>query len=172
MVSSLPLPPLLQALIQTGRWPTRDNVSLQNLHPLVSAALVRKLAPDETGDIHFLAPPFATIQERCDTPPYFLGGSRHAISNIDPAILEATPPIECRESDFWLHPDRAPGELRLDLALVIGDFGIGSDAPIILDYAEISDQPIVKRLRYSPEGNHWIRMAPCFHAFAEALGLA
>src|SRR5262245_41211900 len=141
MASSLPLPPLLLALIRTGHWPTPDNAARQNLHPLVSAESVRKLAPDEPGDIFFLAPPFATIQERCNTPPYFVGGSRNAISNISPEILDATPPVECRESNFWLHPDRAPGELRLDRALVIGDFGIGSDAPIILDYADRSDEP-------------------------------
>ena len=89
-------------------------------------------------------------------PPPFRTVLRHSLKN-----------------QFWL-TDAAPLEIRMRLALVIGDFGIGSDAPIILDYQVDRSNPSVKRLQW-PETNsgknHWVEIAPSFSDFVGMLGL-
>jgi hypothetical protein len=59
------------------------------------------------------------------------------------------------------------------LALDIGDFGLGSDAPILLDYCESPEPPCVIRLRLSPHGreNHWVVIAPDLETFVREIGL-
>ena len=55
-------------------------------------------------------------------------------------------------------------------SLIIGDFGLGSDAPIILDYR--AALPAVMRLRWLGRGlqNEWVRIGT-FDDFVEHLGL-
>ena len=97
----------------------------------------------EERTIYLLPPPFPTIRERC------------------------------REGPFWTSPDADPDGIDFDLALDIGDFGLGSDAPILLDYRQDIANPRVIRLRWSSDGgaNRWVVMAPDFASFVEALGL-
>jgi hypothetical protein len=65
-----------------------------------------------------------------------------------------------------------PGGIDFDLALDIADFGLGSDAPILLDYREDTTNPRVIRLRWQQgTPNQWVIMAPDFRSFVEALGL-
>ncbi len=66
-----------------------------------------------------------------------------------------------------------PDGISFDLALDIGDFGLGSDAPIFLAYREDAAIPRVLRLRWpSPtDGHQWVVMAPDFDTFVQALGL-
>jgi len=54
--------------------------------------------------LYLLPPPFCTVQQ----------------------LSEANP--------FWISDMAAPHGIDFDLALEIGDFGLGSDAPILLDY--------------------------------------
>lgn len=55
---------------------------------------------------------------------------------------------------------------------MIGDFGLGSDSPIILDYAQDSTNPPVFRLRWGQNGhNEWVPGARDFDEFAIMLGL-
>ena len=74
---------------------------------------------------------------------------------------------------FWRSDMAAPHGIDFDLALDIGDFGLGSDAPILLDYREDAAEPRVIRLRWVGSGkcNEWVVMAPTFGNFVEALGL-
>ena len=97
----------------------------------------------EESTIYLLAPPFHTVGERAASNP------------------------------FWTGPLVAPTELDCDLALDIGDFGLGSDAPILLDYRESPEAPRVIRLRRSSLGreNHWVEMAADFVTFVRLLGL-
>ncbi|HEY1187433.1 MAG TPA: hypothetical protein VGE74_07230 [Gemmata sp.] len=55
----------------------------------------------------------------------------------------------------------------------VGDFGLGADAPVALDYRDGTDEPRVIRLLWAGGGsrNRWVQMAPDFAAFAEAPGL-
>ncbi|HXT10953.1 MAG TPA: hypothetical protein VN873_05260 [Candidatus Angelobacter sp.] len=73
--------------------------------------------------------------------------------------------------DFWQRFGALP-QIVPDFALVIGDFGLGSDSPIILDYAQDSTNPPVFRLRWGQNGhNEWVPGARDFDEFAIMLGL-
>ena len=77
-----------------------------------------------------------------------------------------------------------PGQIDLDKAIEIADFGDGSEQPIILDYQVDPSEPSVRRLEWNrlrsegPGGptftwaNHWVEIAPSFDEFARLLGLA
>ncbi|MBZ5715105.1 hypothetical protein [Nannocystis pusilla] len=141
-MDGLPLPPLLQTLLDSGRWPRTASEALrQNSAPRASQERVRALAPEEDG-LYLAPPPFATVRSLMARQP------------------------------FWSDPEADPRGIDPDLALVLGDFGLGSDAPILLDYRLDARQPRVLRLRWSwSEGNRWIVAAPDFAGFAAALGL-
>lgn len=65
----------------------------------------------------------------------------------------------------------ALGEIDPDLALVIGDFVIGSDAAVVLDCRRSLEQPSVLRLAWGDGGNHWVEAAATFEEFARLLRL-
>jgi hypothetical protein len=144
--TSFRIPDELNALIATGVWPTNEReANRQNLHSLVSAERIQVFAPDE-HTIFLYPPPFSTVGECCR-------GS---------------------ERIFWNSPIAAPSEISFDHALVIGDFGLGSDAPILLNYEKSRAHPSVLRLRWDRSGgrdNHWVEIAPTFAQFIELLGL-
>jgi hypothetical protein len=143
-------PALLEELIAEGRWPRSVEEQLrQNLsQPRVPAERIKRLAPEES-EIFLLAPPFRTVRE------YASSNSRRY------------------RMDWWSDPIAAPSEIDFDLALDIGDFGPGTDSPILLDYRTSPEVPCVIRLRWSPGGgeNHWVVMAPDFETFVRELGL-
>jgi uncharacterized protein (TIGR02996 family) len=66
-------------------------------------------------------------------------------------------------------PNQPPGDLDPRLAVLIGDEGIGSDAPFALDYRATFGRPRVLRLRWvtwgEPAGGRWVEIAPDFRAF-------
>ena len=72
--------------------------------------------------------------------------------------------------EFW-RESGAIKEIDAERALIIGDFGLGSDSPIVLDYEQSPASPSVRWLQWATEGNHWLEAAPTFDAFAEALAL-
>lgn len=79
------------------------------------------------------------------------------------------------ERDFWATYG-APTEIWLDLVVPIGDLGLGSDAPIILDYGFDRAAPRVQVLKWSKDAsgrsdNHWITVARNFDEFCDQLGL-
>jgi hypothetical protein len=108
---------------------------------------VRAIFPEE-DELYFFAPPFHTLAYR--------------VRNGD---------------EFWHSPFCAPTELALERSVLIGDFGLGSDAPVILDY-QGSAEPRVRYLRTGfdhqagTHDNHWETAAGSFNEFAQALGLA
>ena len=75
-----------------------------------------------------------------------------------------------KNQQFW-DEHGALDEIDPELALVIGDFGLGSDAAIVLDYRRTRDEPSVLRLAWSRDGNHWVEAAPTFEEFARLLRL-
>jgi hypothetical protein len=140
MITELPIPKELTSLLELGLWP-RDpkEASSQNLRPWIPESSVRRFAPGEST-VYFYPPPFAKVRNQ-------LNGTNR----------------------FWADPRSAVQEINPDLTILIGDFGLGSDAPIALDYRERGDEPRVIRLRWASEGNHWIQVAPTFAAFAAQL---
>lgn len=57
--------------------------------------------------------------------------------------------------EIWKETMSAPEMVSFHSSLIIGDFGLGSDAPIILDYRQ--SPPTVLRLVWSEDGsdNKW-----------------
>jgi hypothetical protein len=80
--------------------------------------------------------------------------------------------IKSGEAEFWSEFG-ALDEISPEESLVIADFGMGSDSPILLDYRFNSASPRVLRLRWSDQGrnNHWVLCASDFDTFADMLGL-
>jgi hypothetical protein len=140
------LPQTLTRLVAAGIWPSADGASMlaQQSHPLIGADRVRRFAADESV-ICLWPPPFRTIaQERV------AGGA----------------------GEFW-ERFGALDQIDPEWALIIGDFGLGSDSPVILDFARGPYNPPVFRLRWGPrgEGNEWVLGARDFHEFVALLGL-
>jgi len=76
---------------------------------------------------------------------------------------------------FWVEHGGF-SQLDPDRALIIGDFGLGSDSPILLDY-RAEPEPVVIKLDWSGVGPSsrsatvWITIARSFEDFARRLGL-
>ena len=96
------IPERLERLIEGGWWPSDSAAAnRQNLHCLVPTERIRQFAPEE-DKIFFQPPPFATVSA-------FIDGGEH----------------------FWTDKMARPDQISFDHAVVIGDFGPGSDAPFI-----------------------------------------
>jgi hypothetical protein len=137
----LPLPQRLLSLIDSGLWPrTADEERRQNIHLLVSKERIQSFAPEEDR-IYFFKPPFRTIAQR----------------------------MNGREGAFWSKWG-ALGEISPELALDIGDFGLGADSAIVLDYREAT-LPVIRLKWRKPEPNVWVRCADSFDEFVDMLAL-
>lgn len=64
-------------------------------------------------------------------------------------------------------------ELVPELSVAIADFGLGADAPILLDYRAGPTEPRVIHLEWADRGdaNYWVVMAENFAEFVDLLGL-
>jgi hypothetical protein len=143
MPHDLPIPSRLKALVDAGKWPRdRDDVIAQNLRPKFTPDQVRRIFPEET-EIHLQCPPFATVAWWAAA-----GGS----------------------GDFW-PTFGALDQIVPDKVLIIGDFGLGSDAPIALDYSH-GVKPTVIRLHWNYPRTEWVKCAESFEEFADMLGLS
>ena len=115
----------------------------QELDPIIPLERVHQFASDESR-ICLQTPPFPTIAQEWDA-----GGA----------------------SDFW-ERFGALDQIEPDKSLIIGDFGIGSDSPIILEFGRNASNPPVLRLRWKDEQQtDWIQGARDFDEFAALLGL-
>lgn len=143
----LPIPQQLRDLISAGVWPSADRAaSEQNLHPLASADRVRTIAAEEEV-IYLYRPPFRTIADE--------------IASASDVVV----------NEFWMRHG-ALNDIIAEKALLLGDFGLGSDAPIILNYALDAVDPPVFRLRWaSNEPNKWVQAARNFDDLVALLGL-
>jgi len=143
-VGNLTLPVRLVALIEAGVWPrTLDETNRQNCHPLASTDLVRRLVPAEST-IFFWPPPFSTIAKVVADPGETFYRKYGALQQIQPAAC-----------------------------IGIGDFGLGSDSPILLDYSRNPTAPRMLWLKWSAHDgpNEWVEMAATFDEFADRLQL-
>ncbi len=138
----LPLPVELRKLIVKGRW-------LRDEHDVNAQSFV-KLVPEDRvrriasdeREIHFYCPPFRTVREG-------LAGNY----------------------GFWLI-DGAANDLVPELCLDVGDFGHGSDSPIILRYSDPASEPSVMRLEWVKGGpNRWVEIASSFGELVVLLDL-
>ena len=185
--SGLPIPELLLDLVERGVWPANwtqtrrleaayptpdDDLEerTQRLKeygpPLVPVDRVRLIHPTY-NHLALYPPPFLTIRQR---------HHRTQQQDEDDREWNVRGPVDW---DFWM-----PGQIDLDKAIEIADFGDGSEQPIILDYQVDPSEPNVRRLEWNrlrsegPGGptltwaNQWVEAAPSFDDFARLLGLA
>jgi len=139
----LQVPEMMLRLVDAGIWPSeQSNLESQNLSPIVAPDSIRIWAPEERT-VYFYPIPTVSIQTLID------GGDR-----------------------FWLSEIAAPSGLNHKLAVTIGDLGIGSDAPIVLDYRSSLTLPRVLRLQWNSDGNEWIKISDSFDEFVDLAGLA
>lgn len=139
------LPERLSELIEDGSWPrSQADVNRQNLEPILGEEAAHALS-QEDDRIVLMTPPFHTISDE-------VGWG----------------------NDFWTTHLSNVGEIDYAKAVIIADFGLGSDSPIIL-YYEHQDRPIVMYLKWSVEGRkarqQWIRTHNSFEDFATDVGL-
>lgn len=139
----LTVPRLLDELVAAGRWPRDSQEAMAQNLKLLAPPERIQVLAPEEQDLYLLPPPFRTVRQKSEGNP------------------------------FWFSDMAAPHGIDFDLALVIGDFGLGSDAPILLDYRANVGNPLVIRLRWHGNGkvNEWVAMAPDFATFVAALGL-
>jgi hypothetical protein len=139
----LKIPDLILEMIDAGRWP--NNHHMANRQNLKSLATPERIAllAPEESLLFLLPPPFLTVRE------------------------------EATENEYWLNNQSAPEMIDFDLAIDIGDFGLGSDAPILLDYRTDNSNPSVIRLKWAKDGtgNLWVPMADSIQHFVDVLGL-
>ena len=143
-VSGFPIPVQLMELIDAGRWPRNaEEAHAQNVTLRVPIERIHRIAPDECW-IYF------------DPPPFVLGGGSLAASFDWSGMADGV---------------EVPGDIDLKYAIIIGDFGLGSDAPIALDYRKNLVNPSVIRYKWAKTGNRWVEIAPSFQLFAQLLEL-
>lgn len=145
LVEGLPIPERLVALINSGFWPrTHEEELAQNLKSLVEEARIKIVAPEQ-NKMYFVRPPFYTVAGRC----------------------------KGEEKKFW-SKFGALEDIEAKLSVIIGDFGIGSDAPILLDYRKNRLSPTVIRLKWNhgvEQRTQWLLCANNFDEFADILCL-
>jgi hypothetical protein len=121
-----------------------DNLNMQELKPLLGKKAAQALSAEDDR-IVLMSPPFHTIADEVR------GGN-----------------------DFWTCDITNVGEIYYENALIIADFGIGSDSPIILYYGN-PECPSVMYLRWTGNGENiqhkWIETHASFDDFAVAVGL-
>ncbi|MAT70917.1 MAG: hypothetical protein CMJ58_15490 [Planctomycetaceae bacterium] len=130
-------------MVESGRWPKDYESSIQQNLKSLATPENIALLAPEEAMLFLLPPPFVTVRR------------------------------QAAENDYWLHEHSAPHMIDFDLAIQIGDFGLGSDAPILLDYRADRSNPSVIRLKWSNDGtkNKWVRMAENIQHFVDVLEL-
>ena len=143
-VNGLPIPEELLALLYAGHWPkNEDEARMQNLRSPISQDLIKRIAADESM-LFLYPPPFCTLAS-----------------------------LQKSGEEFWQTPIARPDEIVATHCIPIGDFGLGSDAPIMLDYRHNEENPSVIRLQWAKGGsdNHWIKVGSNFKEFSDQLEL-
>ncbi len=107
-------------------------------------ACAKKISPDD-DQLILMAPPFHTIQDEVD------GGN-----------------------EWWVSGLTNPTEIDYSQAVIIADFGAGSDSPIILHYQH-EQEPVVMYLKWTYHDqdvkHSWVKSHESFEQFACEMGL-
>jgi hypothetical protein len=144
-VHQLEIPKALCQLIDAGVWPTApDEVGRQEYEPILGEDAAKVLSPEDTK-IVLMNPPFHTIADEVSDG-----------------------------NEWWIEDLSNVGEIDYDKAVIIADFGIGTDSPIILYYDQ-PEPPSVMYLKWSWSGmasvHSWVRTHSSFEEFASDVGL-
>lgn len=121
--------------------------------------------------------------------PVVAGSPVEAIMHGENEIWLFGPPFHTVDDNLeWFEQFREPGHIDFAKAVIIGDFGPGTESPIVLDFT--SEPAQVKALQITgyhpnpragsapwPEGysfgfeGHWVTLASSIEEFVERLGL-
>ena len=124
------IPERILHLVELKIWPLNSlEAKFQNTKSFVNEELISKIAPDESSI-------------------YFSG-----FESFDTLENEFS-----QNYEFWVK-EGAINEINPKNCIVIGDFGLGSDAPIVLDYSNNPSNPSVKRLVWGKQKNYWEKIA-------------
>lgn len=155
-VGNLPLPKRLVTLIEAGLWPRTQEQEMRQNIRSLVSKERIKSFAPDQDEIYLVRPPFSTV-----------------------ATLIA------HGDQFWSRFG-ALEQIAPELSIYMGNFGLGSDSPILLDYRRDISSPVVIRLKLNPQlgemmpdgrrkllgwANAWLRCADTFEAFADMLGL-
>ncbi len=135
----LNIPKALTALIESGFWPRNSAEADRQNLRCLVPEASVRLFATEEERIYFYPPPFRTVRQ------------------------------DQAKNSFWSDPRSATHEIKPDLTVIIGDFGIGSDAVLLLDYSQTATDPRIIRLKWAEEGNHWVEVTATFDQFAKML---
>ena len=119
-VGKLPLPKRLLSLIDSGLWP---RTPAEAMHQNIRSLVSKERIQAFAPDedrIYLVSPPFTTVATRMT-----------------------------HNDKFW-SKFGALEQISPDLSVFIGDFGLGSDSPILLDYRHDAFAPSVLRLKLNP----------------------
>ena len=112
--------------------------------PLLGEEAAQKLSPEDDRII-LMPPPFHTIADEVEDV-----------------------------NDFWTTGVTNPSEIDYSKALIIADFGLGSDSSIVLYYGATA-APSVLYLKWEGSGNairhKWVETHSSFDDFVDATGL-
>ena len=131
------LPDALQKLIDEGIWPQSDEELRRQNLDPLITEVAIQSFAPDERKLYLYAEPFPTIETE-------------RINNKD-------------FDDEW----NALEEIDPKKALLIADFGLGSDTAIILDYR--TEEPELLRLKRGKERNHWIPLGLSTEEFANKL---
>ena len=125
-VHNLTIPDALCRLIESGVWPNAETpggeIVRQDIQPILGKDAAHALSANDDR-IVMMRPPFHTIADEV------AGGN-----------------------NFWVSGVTNANEIDYEKAIIIADFGIGSDSPIILYYGG-TESPVVMYLQWSGSGS-------------------
>ena len=150
MVGDFELPSIVDELLRAGTWPTHNSDYVSR----ASEHLVRAVLADESC-FCLLAPPFRTLEQD---------------ENISQNLWWKN----------WLEGFRHPSEIDYSKAVMVADFGPGSENPIVLDYRSSPPQVMALTVRFHREApnsargeweGHWVVLASTLEELLDKLGL-
>lgn len=130
------LPKELRKLIDCKQWPLNSD-QLNSQSEVFPKEVVQKLFPEEE-ELFFKTIPFLTVAQL----------------------------LNSREKSYWESPVAKVDQIEPEKTLIIGDFGLGSDTTLALDYRY--EEPKVIKLVYNEK---WITVAENFRKLSEKLEL-
>lgn len=151
--NTLPHPDELKRLMEAKLWPSSHGESIQqNLCRRIASADVVSLMPTES-EIFLYPNPRSTLASDYAASKQLVGGA-----------------------DFFKDYKETLVQIDPEKALLIADFGAGSDAPIALDFRANQADPPVIGLQWcaaprTDKKSYWIQIAPSFSAFVKKLNL-
>ena len=130
------LPKELQKLIDSKQWPLNQK-QFSDQKVIFTKEIVKELFPEE-DELFFYLPPFKTVEQL----------------------------IEGGEQRYWKSKSAKIEQIAPKETLIIGDFGMGADVCIALDYR--FEEPKVIKLIYAKK---WVTVAQSFKELSAKLEL-